>query len=423
MSDTKDQCDRLVIREPEAKPLVGPDAHAARLSGHRGTSEIERTRTNASDGSLRHYQQTNQGRHKLLSDWEEQNRSLELCDGDVSVSRTNPLKEINLSGDQKNANGKPYAVYTAEASQAIERPGQISKVLTEADYQSSVKLNVQITNVPEVSAAVTPEETYKYATRVLDAGAKVVRQTESHIAQPNAINSDLMNVGMHFGQSPEQLNNDVLAGVSAAIQVLAKPMTPDERAATAGLLVPMFFFEGGGKVLDGAAAKQMKLDQVTADQLQMLGIERKEMHMPEVPSDLSHLQLTKAEPELIESMKAKGREFLTAEQGGDLEKHLVSSHAEASVFPGDGVPHLIIIKPGASKVSVLEEFLHGTQKSLGILDNAAIPRHYAEVHVKDFMLRHRRMLGLSEDDFVLLEHLKLMEIQKLHMSGYRWTGL
>lgn len=81
------------------------------------------------------------------------------------------------------------------------------------------------------------------------------------------------------------------------------------------------------------------------------------------------------------------------------------------------------MRPGASKVSVLEEFLHGTQKSLGILDNPAIPRHYAEVHVKDFMLRHRRMLGLSDDDFVLLEHLKRMEIQKLHSSGYRWTGL
>lgn len=122
MSDAKakDQGDRFAIREPEAQLLVGPDAQAARLSGHVEMSEAERARTNASDGSLRHYQQTNQARRKLPSDWEEQNRSLELSDGDVLISRTNPLKEANLvGGDQKNANGKPYAVYSAEASQVI----------------------------------------------------------------------------------------------------------------------------------------------------------------------------------------------------------------------------------------------------------------------------------------------------------------
>jgi len=36
---------------------------------------------------------------------------------------------------------------------------------------------------------------------------------------------------------------------------------------------------------------------------------------------------------------------------------------------------------------------------------------------KNFMLRHKRMLGLSEDDFVLFKRRKLIEIQKLHLKG------
>ncbi len=409
----------------EAQSLQAPDAQTARLSGHVEMNRVEQGRTNASDGSLRHYQVTNQAGRQLPVDWHEQNASLELQDGDVSISRANPIKESNLaSHDKRNANGKAYQVYTAEASQAVQKPGEISKELTEGEYQSITKLNVQITNVPEVSPGLNPQEAIRYVGTVMDTGVAAVRQIEVHMTEPGAINHDIENTANHLKQSPFQFEKDVVGAFWGAVDKLDKPMTAEQRASAAGALMPMFFFEGGGaKPIDKAAVNQMKLDQMTAQQLKELGIERVEMRMPEVPEGLNHLELTKADPKLIKAMSTKGREFLIAEPGGELDAHLISSKAEASVFPGEGQPHIVIIKPQASKVSLLEEFLHGTQKSLGILDNPAIPRQYAEVHVKDFMLRHRRMLGLSGDDIELLEQLKQVEIEKLRLKGYRWTGL
>ncbi len=55
--------------------------------------------------------------------------------------------------------------------------------------------------------------------------------------------------------------------------------------------------------------------------------------------------------------------------------------------------------------------MHGTQKRLGIVDK--LGSQGAEVHIKDFMIRHSRMLGLDNPaDLRLLEQLKVEEIER-----------
>ncbi|HCF62405.1 MAG TPA: hypothetical protein DFS52_30990 [Myxococcales bacterium] len=56
----------------------------------------------------------------------------------------------------------------------------------------------------------------------------------------------------------------------------------------------------------------------------------------------------------------------------------------------------ILLRPNPSKAAVLEEFLHGTQQRLGIIERLGVGG--AERHVKQFMIRHRRSLGLGDED-------------------------
>ena len=425
MSDAKakDQGDQHQVKS-EVQPIHSPDAQTVRLAGRVEMDRVEQARSNPSDGSLRHYQATTQVRRKLPTDWHEQNQSIELIDGDVSVSRTNPLKEANLATGH-NADGTPYKVYTAQPGQALEKPGEIDKRLTEGNYQSSVKLNVQVTNVPEVSAGLKPDEALGYLGQVMEAGAKAVRPIEEHLSQPNAVNQDLWNlpgnvgnVLNHLAQSPEQLNQDVAVVTGLILDTIDKPMTANERAGAAGSLMPMFFFEGGGKPIDKAAANQMKLDQMTAEELKMLGIERVEMEMPAIPEELRDLPLTKASKELLGAIEGKNRVIEIGGPDSWVVGHLDSIPAEASVFvTGPLEPYIILLRENPSKIAALEEFLHGTQRQIANLKDQ--DRVILELHVKDFMIRHRRMLGLSDDDAQMLEALKLEELKRAEMQGYR----
>lgn len=67
-------------------------------------------------------------------------------------------------------------------------------------------------------------------------------------------------------------------------------------------------------------------------------------------------------------------------------------NAEANVG-GSDLTH-ILLKENPSKPAVLEEFLNGTQQKLGIVDR--LGTQGAEVHVKNFMIRHQSLLGLSK---------------------------
>ncbi|EQX87646.1 hypothetical protein G917_00590 [Escherichia coli UMEA 3148-1] len=85
--------------------------------------------------------------------------------------------------------------------------------------------------------------------------------------------------------------------------------------------------------------------------------------------------------------------------------------AEASVLD-----MTIIVRSNPSKAAILEEFLHGTQEKLGIAEK--LGRYglgSAETHVKDFMIRHKKMgndsnllivfyVQIMPDDFVMQLH-------------------
>lgn len=210
--------------------------------------------------------------------------------GEASVSSVK-FGIDGLSNDKptgRNANGKPFAVHTQEATQALEKPSPISKSTTEGAYQSEIKMNVQITNVPEVPSAVTPQEVMKYTTTVMEAGAQSVRQTEDYLAKPNAINNSLNDMAVagsklpgYLQNSPAQLSKDAESFAGAliqktgeVIQAIDKPMTPEERAKMAGGILPLFFFDGG-KEIDPKVAKQMGLEQLTEAELKALSIEKK----------------------------------------------------------------------------------------------------------------------------------------------------
>jgi len=173
-------------------------------------------------------------------------------------------------------------VHEHAAKQAVEQLPALSPTMQQPPFDSAVKVNVQITNVPEVSEAVQQEVLGKYAEAVLENAAAAVRQIENHLAQPNAINSDFQKIGKwlsegprHFAQSPEQLNKDVSALATGAMEEIDKPLSVDERAKMAGILLPMFFFEGGKEPINPETIEQMGLEGMTEAELKALGIEKR----------------------------------------------------------------------------------------------------------------------------------------------------
>ena len=66
---------------------------------------------------------------------------------------------------------------------------------------------------------------------------------------------------------------------------------------------------------------------------------------------------------------------------------------------GEEMTH-ILLRQDPRKVEVLEEFLHGTQKRMGLIDRVGIDA--AEDHVKYFMVRHQKLLGISPEDVEIL---------------------
>jgi hypothetical protein len=109
----------------------------------------------------------------------------------------------------------------------------------------------------------------------------------------------------------------------------------------------------------------------------------------------------RASAELIE--KVGGRRVISwADEGTDALRYLNYRRAEAASLGAED----IILRRNPGKAAVLEEFLHGTQQRLGIIDK--LGRDGAERHVKDFMIRHRNLLGLGDEDVEILR--KLMEL-------------
>lgn len=99
----------------------------------------------------------------------------------------------------------------------------------------------------------------------------------------------------------------------------------------------------------------------------------------------------RASAELLDAMRAHGRTVTIAGEGSEGLRFLNAMGAEASV---GGPGHLnILLRQNPSRAAAMEEFLHGTQDRLGIVDRLGMPG--AENHVTDFMRRHSKLLGLE----------------------------
>jgi hypothetical protein len=109
----------------------------------------------------------------------------------------------------------------------------------------------------------------------------------------------------------------------------------------------------------------------------------------------------RATEELIERMKSKGRDLQIAVEGTEELRFLNFMSANANV--GGELMTNILLRIEPRVIEVWEEFLHGTQKRCGIIEKLGV--YQAEIHVKKFMLRHRRLIGISDGDVRILEAL------------------
>ena len=108
--------------------------------------------------------------------------------------------------------------------------------------------------------------------------------------------------------------------------------------------------------------------------------------------------IERATPELLDAIRSKGRSVNIVKDGSMEARYLDAIEAEANVG-GETMTH-ILLRPNPGKAAALEEFLHGTQHRLGLIRRLGISG--AEHHVKDFMIRHQKLLGLCQADVEVL---------------------
>lgn len=118
---------------------------------------------------------------------------------------------------------------------------------------------------------------------------------------------------------------------------------------------------------------------------------------------------TIASEDLLQSLTKKGKNIIIAFPGSEEARFLEYFGANANVNTND-INH-IVIKPDVRKIEILEEFLHGTQDKLGIIER--LGNYNSEIHVKDFMIRHQKLLGLSSQDIQALTIMKNSYIEGL----------
>ena len=120
------------------------------------------------------------------------------------------------------------------------------------------------------------------------------------------------------------------------------------------------------------------------------------------PDDL--LGVEPASQKLIEAVRKKGRTIDIVKQGSDDYLYMQKHGWEANAG-GENLTH-VLLRENPSKVALLEEFLHGTQYKSGIIKDFSAKyggdleagMREAEVHVKQFMIRHQKLLNLHIED-------------------------
>lgn len=141
-------------------------------------------------------------------------------------------------------------------------------------------------------------------------------------------------------------------------------------------------------------------------------IGKRSMKMTDLPKNAIRPELQMAEPDLLKTMaKNARREVTLVEPGSDMDRYMTFMNASGLA---DGTK--IFLKPGTTKIATLEEYLHGTQFLHGW--RGKIPDEILEVKVKDFMIRHHKLLGLEPGDVDYLKLLKEAEIQRALRRGY-----
>ena len=115
--------------------------------------------------------------------------------------------------------------------------------------------------------------------------------------------------------------------------------------------------------------------------------------------DLPGRGVERASPALIDAMRGKGREIQIAGPGSEELRYLDYMGANANV--GGESYTSIILRDDPRQIEVWEEFLHGTQWRCGIIRGTS-DLGRAEIHVKEFMIRHATLIGIIEEDRTIL---------------------
>lgn len=102
---------------------------------------------------------------------------------------------------------------------------------------------------------------------------------------------------------------------------------------------------------------------------------------------------------LLQAIRSHDRQLVFAHDGTEERRYLELRQANANVG-GEAMTHIVLL-PDARKIEAIEEFLHGTQFRLGIISDTQVVG--PEVHVKRFMIRHARLLGISAADVHVLK--------------------
>ncbi len=188
-----------------------------------------------------------------------------------------------------------FKLHELPAVQALKPMPPLSEELKQS--ASPVKINIQVTNVPEVSAGLSGRDFAAYGQTLLQTGVATIRPIAEHLAQPNAVNQDLIattnllsDLPDYIARHPDQLVKDgkhaiycAAKDVEALLERVDKPMTPKERAIFVGANLPYFFMKL--KLFDPAVAEEMGLANMSEQELAERGILRFEMPQLQIEND------------------------------------------------------------------------------------------------------------------------------------------
>ncbi len=205
-----------------------------------------------------------------------------------------PEAEVAAQDDRANPSAAEHAgvtVYEHPATQAGEPIPPLSDALSIGPYDSPVKLNVQITQVPEVSQGVQNfDDLRKLATGVGHGLVHVGQETLNYLATPGSVENSLLQIGSALDNAvnyyanapPEQVLQDAQKALSYAGQALedsvGHPLKPEQRGEYAGEAMPAFFSAGTNKALTEKELEALggakKLGQMTEAELEDLNIRK-----------------------------------------------------------------------------------------------------------------------------------------------------